>query len=635
MTPSLYNPDTNQGIIETKFISGNYKYPVKMNMVGKRIEFEFRYNKEIMAEIKAMKGHKWHGFEETNPRKIWSVENCLRNWFQIHYLMGMNPYAKYDGEWVPFSFASGRQLYVHQQNMTRHGLTVHYGIWAAEMGTGKTLAAIELMEQSGKLNWWWIGPKSALRAVELEFRKWKSKVIPRTMTYENLVKIAKAGDITPDGVIFDESSRIKTPTAQRSQAALHLADSIREEKEEEGYVILMSGSPAPKSPLDWWHQAEVACPGFLKEGDINKFKNRLGIVTTETSVAGGKFARIVSWKDNDKKCAVCGLPESDECHDKTKIVNANGDLYHAFEKTFNEVDHLYKRLKGLTYIVFKKDCLDLPQRVHKIIHCKPNLDTVKAARLIALTAKSAIQVLTLTRELSDGFQYKTVRDAVPCPCGGIDKLKVRTGDSDSIETQWGPVDEQVCPQCHGSGNIVAEERQIVEVPCPKDDALLDLLEDHDEYRRLIVYAGFTASIDRVTQLVRRNGWEPIRVDGRGWYTTLDGGKLNPTDMLERFQNLDDETRMVFVGHPGSAGMGLTLTASPSIVYYSNDFNAESRIQSMARIDRPGSRGNNIFDLVHLPTDQLVLNNLDKKLDLQAMTLGDIRVALNSEGEREV
>lgn len=602
--------------IDTKFIIGRYKYPVKMVIVGKRIEFHFRYNKDLIPEIKAMKGHKWHGFEEKNPRKIWSVENCTRNWFQIHHLMGMNPYQKYDGELPAYVNSSGRQLYAHQQFMVRHGLYVHYGIWAAEMGTGKTLSAIELIEQSGKLNWWWVGPKSALRAVELEFRKWKAKVTPRFMTYEQLVKVAKEGDITPDGVIFDESSRIKTPTAQRSQAALHLADSIRDEKGEEGYVILMSGSPAPKSPLDWWHQAEVACPGFLKEGDYNKFKNRLGIITSETSVAGGKFARIVSWKDDDRKCAVCGLPESDDSHDKTKLVNAEGSLYHKFEKTFNEVNHLYKRLKGLTYITFKKDCLDLPQRIHRIIPCKPSKEILSAAKLIALTAKSAIQALTLTRELSDGFQYRVVRDAIPCTCGGVES-------------------DPPCPQCHGTGNQVEQQRQIVEVPCPKDDALLDLLEDHDEYRRLIVYAGFTASIDRVTQLVRRNGWEPIRVDGRGWYTTIDGGKLGPTDMLERFQNLDDETRIVFVGHPGSAGMGLTLTASPSIVYYSNDFNGESRIQSMARIDRPGSRGNNIFDLVHLPTDQLVLNNIQKKLDLQAMTLGDITAAFNMEGEREV
>ena len=77
-------------------------------------------------------------------------------------------------------------------------------------------------------------------------------------------------------------------------------------------------------------------------------------------------------------------------------------------------------------------------------------------------------------------------------------------------------------------------------------------------------------------------------------------------------------------------MGLTLTASPSIVYFSNDFNAESRIQSEDRIHRPGmdvNRGATIYDLIHLPTDRTVLDNLRAKRVLQDMTLGSLNEAL--------
>ncbi len=72
-------------------------------------------------------------------------------------------------------------------------------------------------------------------------------------------------------------------------------------------------------------------------------------------------------------------------------------------------------------------------------------------------------------------------------------------------------------------------------------------------------------------------------------------------MLEEFQNKDSEyDHICFIGHPGSAGMGITLTAASMIVYYSNDFNAESRIQSEDRIHRMGmdeNRGATIVDLV--------------------------------------
>ena len=84
-------------------------------------------------------------------------------------------------------------------------------------------------------------------------------------------------------------------------------------------------------------------------------------------------------------------------------------------------------------------------------------------------------------------------------------------------------------------------------------------------------------------------------------------------------------------------MGITLTASPTICYYSNDFNAESRIQSEDRIHRPGmdvNLGATIIDLIHLPSDLLVLKNLQKKRDLQGLTLGEMKQAIrNLSGRR--
>jgi hypothetical protein len=45
--------------------------------------------------------------------------------------------------------------------------------------------------------------------------------------------------------------------------------------------------------------------------------------------------------------------------------------------------------------------------------------------------------------------------------------------------------------------------------------------------RIVVFAGFTASIDRVCEIVGNEGWLPIRVDGRGWHSIIKGG---PTDL---------------------------------------------------------------------------------------------------------
>ncbi|NJL71391.1 MAG: hypothetical protein HC888_07130, partial [Candidatus Competibacteraceae bacterium] len=102
----------------------------------------------------------------------------------------------------------------------------------------------------------------------------------RIMTYEGLTKRMKEwkpGQPAPLGIAFDEASRVKNPPAQRSQAARAIADGIRQDHGKDGFVILMSGSPAPKSPLDWWNLCEIACPGFIREGSPEFFQERLGI----------------------------------------------------------------------------------------------------------------------------------------------------------------------------------------------------------------------------------------------------------------------------------------------------------------------------------------------------------------------
>lgn len=591
-----------------KLIAGDKKLLVKVEKKGNHLWMDFPFSRPLMAEIKVMEGARYHGFDAVNPLKQWSILDCPRNQFQLSRLKGENPYARWDKPMD--SFDTKRPVYVHQKELFSHWMTVHYAIWASEMGTGKTLAAIEGIEYVQPPGVWWIGPKSALAAVRLEFRKWNACMTPTFYTYEQLVKILKdwtPGTRPPMMVVFDESSRCKTPTAQRSQAAKHLADSIRETWGDNGYVLLMSGSPAPKSPADWWMQCEIACPGYIREGTLAKFTERLAVVESSDSTTGGKYNRLVSWKDDANKCATCGQDKSNPDHTTSMEENA---LAHPFTPSKNEVEALYRRMKGLVYVKFKKDCLSLPDKVYRRVICKPKPSTLNAARLLTNTAPSVVVGMTWLRELSDGFQYKDVpKEMQHVSCGG-----------------------NGCDLCNWTGHQHGEIREVVEVPCPKEEAIVDILDEHEDIGRLVVYAGFTGSIDRIERVCQKFQWETIRVDGRGWKMScpmVDTAE----DALLRFQDRKIDQRIVFIGHPGSAGMGITLTASPTIVYYSNDFNAESRIQSEDRIHRPGldvNLGATIIDLIHLPTDIKVLDNLQKKRDLQSMTLGDMKEAMNLE-----
>lgn len=688
--------------IETKMKAGKYMIPVSLWTEGKRIFFKFGFNRPLMEEIKAMEGSKFHGYDEVNPRKLWSVTDTPRNHFQIQYLQypGVNdirnPYYRYN---IPLQhFQTKRNVYSHQGEMVDQILTRHYDIIAAEMGTGKTLACIEAIEISKAADVIWVAPKSALYSVMLEFKKWNSDVFVQYYTYEGLKKLIEnwsEGRKAPQFVVLDEASRCKNPTAQRAQAAQYLSDNVRKEWGQDGYVIELSGTPAPKDPTDWWSLSEIACPGFLREGTREKLKRRLAVIEQRESFQGGGFFQsLVTWKDDILKCNICGLLKDDETHitqeeidrrkaeaNKEKTAeeamfgadDQESDTCHVFQQSVDEISLLYKRLQGLVLVKLKKDMLDLPDMVYREIELKPTLSMVNAAKAVQSRSTSAIQALTYLRELSDGFQYiETICGTETCTaCNGS---KVITGylykgeqkvsenmykriqhltnsevQESEEEREWDPdyvkeilssgnfnpddfvKTEIACDMCSGIGLINKTKRDVKEVPTPKEEALRDILTEHDDIGRIVIYGGFTGSLDKICKLVANQGWLYIRVDGRGWFSTIPG---SATDLLEIFQSKNSDLlrrypKIAFVGQPGAAGMGITLTASPTIVYYSNDFNAESRIQSEARIHRLGmdtNRGATIIDLLCLPSDRLVLENLKKKRKLQDMTMGVLKSA---------
>lgn len=641
----MSEPQTIHLISETS--SGKLiKLPTTIQVVKGRIEF-IQSPFALKDEIKAMKGSKWHGYDE-QPRRIWSIRDCERNRFQLDYMMGKNPYAWWERPLKEMEY--DRPLRKHQQLMSNWGLTYHFTILAAEMGTGKTLSAIEVMERSGFEDWWWIGPKSGLKAVEREFDKWGLEGIDlKLMTYEALRSTMKnwvPGTMPPHGVIFDESSRLKNHNSQRSQSAQALADGIREAYGRKGYVIEMSGTPSPKSPVDWWSQAEVAWPGFLREGDMKSFERRLGVFV-EKETSQGKHLQRITWLDDEAKCTICGGYKDEEQH----IPEICAEDYHKWQESFNEVAFLKERLNGLVLVLHKKDCLDLPDKQYRTVRCEPTPTVERVAKALVKLAPNAITGLTWMRELSDGFQYREEVDGTePCPACTVKPGKLDVWvDPDDTDRKFEMIDmlddeyvqtleklEIDCPTCKGTAKVPHRVRVIKEVPCPKDRALVDLLDENEEQGRLVVFAGFTGTLDRIVKLCLKEKWSVIRVDGRGWKVwDIDGTPLQVDNPLDYWADRDQNHRVVFVAHPKSGGMSLTLVESRMAVFYSNDFNPESRAQACDRIHRLGTDENlgaTIVDLIHLPVDERVRDILQDNRRLELMTLGELRESLGAADE---
>ena len=644
---------TKVGTMDVMLRGGNFRYKCSLIFRDDRIFIQAPYNERLIAEFKAMSGAHWHGYDKEKPIKMWSVKNNTRNWFRFMYLMGEgNPYARYD---LPLDSiikeineSKKRPLMDHQVEMIAHFMIRRCCIAACEMGTGKTLSAIEAMERAGvpSSKILYVGPRAGVEAVGRELVKWKASIFPKMLTYDKLVSQCQLiCESPPMAVIFDESSKIKTPTAQRSIAAFRLSETMREVHGDNCYIILMSGTPAPKTPVDWWHQTETARPGFLKEGDPNKFKQNLCITEERRSITGGVYPHLLAWLDDERKCSRCGkLPEAVE-HTEASLAMGSGCKYLPSE---NKVAELYERMRGLVLVKYKKDCLTLPEKIYRVERIMPKPETLRMAQLITKSSTRVIEALTLIRELSDGFQYDNIEHGViQCPtCRGVGECDVSTNvvvDTQApldITEADGPKERVTCDRCGGCGEVPKLERIAKYFGTPKDDYVINMLDELEDVGRVVIWAGFTGSLDKLVELCLSEGWFVLRVDGRGFHGFAPGDEKKPDSRIlldamdashpNKLALLEAYPKLAFVGHPQAGGMALTLTASPVALYYSNVFNGEARMQSEDRIHRAGmdaNRAATIIDLIHLGTDQLVLDNIQKKKKLQALSMGQLHEVL--------
>jgi SNF2 family DNA or RNA helicase len=79
-----------------------------------------------------------------------------------------------------------------------------------------------------------------------------------------------------------------------------------------------------------------------------------------------------------------------------------------------------------------------------------------------------------------------------------------------------------------------------------------------------------------------------------------------------------------VGHPKTGGYGLTLTAASTVIYYSNSYDLELRLQSEDRAHRIGQTNKVTYiDLISPDTvDQKIVKALRDKLSVADAILGE-------------
>ncbi len=245
-------------------------------------------------------------------------------------------------------------------------------------------------------------------------------------------------------------------------------------------------------------------------------------------------------------------------------------------------DDFLRRLHSIAYRVTKAECLDLP-------------DITEEVRSVELEAPAA--------KIYDSIESDSYAK--------MDESEVTTGNILTRLLRLSQI---------SGGHLTDDDGIVNTVSSAKLDALSDIIDSAmAEDKKLVIMARFVPEMDDIQELLEKK---------KIGYAAVRGGVKDREKEIHRFQ-YDDKCR-VFVGQIAAAGLGITLTAASTMVFYSLDYNMSNFEQAKARIHRAGQKENchYIYLVCKGTVDRKVLYALRKKIDLAKMLVDDYRKGRN-------
>ena len=170
------------------------------------------------------------------------------------------------------------------------------------------------------------------------------------------------------------------------------------------------------------------------------------------------------------------------------------------------------------------------------------------------------------------------------------------------------------------GHLTDDEGDTNLVSTKKIDALSDILDSAiAEDKKIVVMARFIPELNDIQALLEKK---------KIGYAVVRGGVKNREEEIRKFQ--EDADCRVFVGQIAAAGLGITLTAASTMVFYSLDYSMSNFEQAKARIHRVSQKDNclYIYLVAKGTVDTKVLRALRHKVDLAKSLVDDYRKGIN-------
>ena len=463
----------------------------------------------------------------------------------------------------------------HQVKALEQGWNKHEFGFFMEMGTGKSKV---LIDNIGILHLNYNLEFALIIAPKGVYRNWVAKEIPEHMS---------------DDVPYRVIRWVSSPNKTQQKELKSVADKF------DGLTIFVINveafSTVKRQNAGKWLAQRFGGRGLIAIDESTTIKNHKAKRTKALLkiAAGFQFRRLLTGSPITKspmdvysQCeflrpGLLGFDSYYAFQGRYAVINRRTMGAHSFQQIvgFKNLDELTERIDRYSFRVLKKDCLDLPDKIYKV-------------RYVGLTDEQA-------------KMYKSIQETAI--------VMLESGD---LVTAPAVITQLLRLQQVMSGHLKTDDGDTIYFPSRRVDALKEILEEHAG--KVIIWSRFRYDIIQITKVLAETYGEESVASYYG--DTTDNAR---NDIVKQFQSPDSKLRF-FVGNPATAGYGLTLTEADLVVYYANDFNLETRIQSEDRAHRIGQKNNVTYiDLITEGSiDEKIVKSLRDKIDIGAQVLGE-------------
>ena len=239
--------------------------------------------------------------------------------------------------------------------------------------------------------------------------------------------------------------------------------------------------------------------------------------------------------------------------------------------SYKRLDELAEKLKVFSYRVLKEDCLDLPDKVY----IRREVD--------------------LTEEQSKA--YSSMKSAA------LASLNGKMATAPHILTQMMRLHQITC------GHLKNDDGTITEIKNNRLKELVNLLDEVEG--KVIIWANYVHDIEHIVKTISDEFGSDSIVQ---YYGAIPAEQRQ--ENIEKFQDPKSKARF-FIGNPQTGGYGITLTCANTVVYYSNGYDLEKRLQSEDRAHRIGqTKSVTYVDFIAPKTvDEKIVKALRSKMNI--------------------